>query len=184
MLLEDVKKLKVSELRAELRDRGLDPKGLKAELVARLLSTIGTTEPEESVDLNPLDTEPVRTAQETCPTETISTASTSVKAVEDKQQTPEHNQSHLEGIWTKTRSCVDQSTQTENDTAVNVSQSVCCCSNGRHDEAEQSKTRCEEAEQSKTQCVLSSSVSSDVHQEEVQSTPLHSHQCKSILHNS
>uniref|UniRef100_A0A8B9HQV5 Si:ch211-107m4.1 n=1 Tax=Astyanax mexicanus TaxID=7994 RepID=A0A8B9HQV5_ASTMX len=40
MSLEEVKKLKVVELRAKLRERGLESKGLKAELVARLLSAI------------------------------------------------------------------------------------------------------------------------------------------------
>ncbi|XP_066575172.1 heterogeneous nuclear ribonucleoprotein U-like protein 2 isoform X2 [Amia ocellicauda] len=42
----DVKKLKVAELRAELQQRGLDTRGLKADLVERLLAAI---EAEEAV---------------------------------------------------------------------------------------------------------------------------------------
>ncbi|KAJ8405148.1 hypothetical protein AAFF_G00321390 [Aldrovandia affinis] len=40
MNLAEVKKLKVTELRAELQERGLDTKGLKADLVGRLVSAI------------------------------------------------------------------------------------------------------------------------------------------------
>lgn len=40
MLLAEMKKLKVAELRSMLTERGLDPKGLKAELVVRLISAI------------------------------------------------------------------------------------------------------------------------------------------------
>lgn len=36
VVLDDVPKLKVADLRAELKRLGLDTKGLKAELVARL----------------------------------------------------------------------------------------------------------------------------------------------------
>lgn len=51
MLLAEVKKLKVAELRAILSERGLDPKGLKAELVVRLISAIETgVEPIKSGD--------------------------------------------------------------------------------------------------------------------------------------
>ncbi|KAB5565460.1 hypothetical protein PHYPO_G00241820 [Pangasianodon hypophthalmus] len=165
MLLEDVRKLKVAELRAELRDRGLDPKGLKAELVARLLSAIETAEPDRSVDLKALDTEPVQSTEESSKL-THQTETPAGTDSGDKQQTLDHNEP--EQIRTTARSCVDQSTQTENEPAVRISQSVCCCSNRREEAG---------AEQFKTQCVLTSSASSDAHQEEVQSTPLHtSHQ--------
>ncbi|XP_067220615.1 heterogeneous nuclear ribonucleoprotein U-like protein 2 [Chanodichthys erythropterus] len=40
MLIAEVKKLKVAQLRAMLSERGLDSKGLKAELVVRLISAI------------------------------------------------------------------------------------------------------------------------------------------------
>lgn len=40
MLVAEVKRLKVAELRAMLTERGLDSKGLKAELVVRLISAI------------------------------------------------------------------------------------------------------------------------------------------------
>ncbi|TRY98756.1 hypothetical protein DNTS_025494 [Danionella cerebrum] len=40
MLSAEVKKLKVTELRARLKERGLEAKGLKAELVVRLISAI------------------------------------------------------------------------------------------------------------------------------------------------
>ncbi|XP_043089135.1 heterogeneous nuclear ribonucleoprotein U-like protein 2 isoform X1 [Puntigrus tetrazona] len=40
MLLAEAKRLKVAELRAMLTERGLDPRGLKAELVIRLISAI------------------------------------------------------------------------------------------------------------------------------------------------
>ncbi|XP_030621320.1 heterogeneous nuclear ribonucleoprotein U-like protein 1 [Chanos chanos] len=40
MIPADIKNLKVAELRAKLKERGLDTKGLKAELVARLTSAV------------------------------------------------------------------------------------------------------------------------------------------------
>ncbi|KAJ8246961.1 hypothetical protein GJAV_G00257210 [Gymnothorax javanicus] len=45
MNLAEVKKLKVAELRAELQQRGLDTKGLKADLVARLTASIEAESP-------------------------------------------------------------------------------------------------------------------------------------------
>ncbi|KAL1262363.1 hypothetical protein QQF64_007628 [Cirrhinus molitorella] len=51
MLLAEVKRLKVAELRAMLTERGLDSKGLKAELVVRLISAIEAgVEPIKSGD--------------------------------------------------------------------------------------------------------------------------------------
>uniref|UniRef100_A0A3B3Q799 SAP domain-containing protein n=1 Tax=Paramormyrops kingsleyae TaxID=1676925 RepID=A0A3B3Q799_9TELE len=40
MNLAEIKKLKVADLRAKLQERGLDSKGLKADLVERLMSAI------------------------------------------------------------------------------------------------------------------------------------------------
>ncbi|KAJ7983528.1 hypothetical protein DPEC_G00377100, partial [Dallia pectoralis] len=45
MKLSEVKKLKVAELRAMLKERGMDSKGLKAELVLRFMSAIETELP-------------------------------------------------------------------------------------------------------------------------------------------
>ncbi|XP_016414403.1 heterogeneous nuclear ribonucleoprotein U-like protein 2 isoform X2 [Sinocyclocheilus rhinocerous] len=51
MLLTEVKRLKVAELRALLTERGLDSRGLKAELVVRLISAIEAgVEPIKSGD--------------------------------------------------------------------------------------------------------------------------------------
>ncbi|KAF4104626.1 heterogeneous nuclear ribonucleoprotein U-like protein 2 [Onychostoma macrolepis] len=51
MLLAEVKRLKVAELRALLTERGLDSRGLKAELVVRLISAIEAgVEPVKSGD--------------------------------------------------------------------------------------------------------------------------------------
>ncbi|XP_073676843.1 heterogeneous nuclear ribonucleoprotein U-like protein 1 [Garra rufa] len=53
MLLAEVKRLKVAELRAMLTERGLDSKGLKAELVVRLISAIEAgVEPIEEVNVS------------------------------------------------------------------------------------------------------------------------------------
>ncbi|ERE60205.1 heterogeneous nuclear ribonucleoprotein U-like protein 1 isoform 2, partial [Cricetulus griseus] len=43
----DVRRLKVNELREELQRRGLDTRGLKAELAERLLAALEAEEPEE-----------------------------------------------------------------------------------------------------------------------------------------
>lgn len=148
--------MKVAELRAELRERGLDSRGLKAELVARLVAAKDNTQPDEK----PVNTEPVHIAEQN-PELTRQTESTSIK-----QHILERNQSGLKEICAKPQSCVDQSTQTDTDTVASISQSACCCTNRREEEAEQVQSQC---------------VSSDVHQEEVQSTPLYTRQqCKPI----
>ncbi|KAI1898675.1 hypothetical protein AGOR_G00074820 [Albula goreensis] len=56
MNLAEVKKLKVAELRAELQQRGLDTKGLKADLVQRLMSAIeAESQAVESVEVGDND---------------------------------------------------------------------------------------------------------------------------------
>lgn len=58
MKLADIKKLKVPDLRSKLRELGLDPGGLKAELVGRLWSfheAITDGKVEETSEINPQD---------------------------------------------------------------------------------------------------------------------------------
>lgn len=47
----DVRRLKVNELREELQRRGLDTRGLKAELAERLLAALEAEEPEDEREL-------------------------------------------------------------------------------------------------------------------------------------
>lgn len=51
----DVRRLKVNELREELQRRGLDTRGLKAELAERLLAALEAEEPEEERELETED---------------------------------------------------------------------------------------------------------------------------------
>lgn len=53
----DVRRLKVNELREELQRRGLDTRGLKAELAERLLAALEAEEPEDERELE-ADDEP------------------------------------------------------------------------------------------------------------------------------
>lgn len=102
MLLAEVKKLKVAELRAMLTQRGLDPKGLKAELVVRLISAI-----EAGV-------EPIKSGNEvesTCET----TDKQSETQAEDfiKHAYLEHESSVCTNSCNSMRTYTDQSTQTD-----------------------------------------------------------------------
>lgn len=47
----DVRRLKVNELREELQRRGLDTRGLKAELVERLRTALEAEEPDDEREL-------------------------------------------------------------------------------------------------------------------------------------
>ncbi|VTJ66177.1 Hypothetical predicted protein [Marmota monax] len=55
----DVRRLKVNELREELQRRGLDTRGLKAELAERLLAALEAEEPDDERELE-ADDEPGR----------------------------------------------------------------------------------------------------------------------------
>lgn len=70
MLLAEVKRLKVAELRAMLTERGLDSKGLKAELVVRMISAIEAgVEPITRGDERGNGSETTRTEPQKSPSE-------------------------------------------------------------------------------------------------------------------
>ncbi|XP_062846460.1 heterogeneous nuclear ribonucleoprotein U-like protein 2 [Trichomycterus rosablanca] len=170
MLLEEVKRLKVTELRTELKERGLDPRGLKAELVARLISAIERTESDQLEELNSLNTKAVSATEEqdtelnqlTClaaslPTGDNVTAPTTTTAAEDHHSPVKKHTGSVQ-IPTISQSHVDQSTQTESDLSVTVSHPPCSCSR-----------REVETHQFTTQSLPSSvSTSTDVHVQSAQ----------------
>uniref|UniRef100_A0A8C2FSW9 Si:ch211-107m4.1 n=1 Tax=Cyprinus carpio TaxID=7962 RepID=A0A8C2FSW9_CYPCA len=106
MLLAEVKRLKVAELRARLTQRGLDSRGLKAELVVRLISAI-----EAGV-------EPIRSGDEGG----AGSETTSTEPAEEPQKS--HSPQSEQIVRTRSPLCVappqksmtaytDQSTQTD-----------------------------------------------------------------------
>lgn len=106
MLLAEVKRLKVAELRARLTQRGLDSRGLKAELVVRLISAI-----EAGV-------EPIRSGDEGG----AGSETTSTEPAEEPQKS--HSPQSEQCVRTRSPLCVapphksmtaytDQSTQTD-----------------------------------------------------------------------
>lgn len=108
MLLAEVKKLKVAELRAMLTERGLDPKGLKAELAVRLISAI-----EAGV-------EPIKSGNEGETTRETTDKSSKTHADELPKPSLEYERCAREQSPVcnnisnmRIRTCTDQSTQTD-----------------------------------------------------------------------
>ncbi|XP_056626203.1 heterogeneous nuclear ribonucleoprotein U-like protein 2 [Triplophysa dalaica] len=108
MLLAEVKKLKVAELRAMLTERGLDPKGLKAELAVRLISAI-----EAGV-------EPIKSGNEGETTRETTDKSSETHADELPKPSLEYERCAREQTPVCTnisnmriRTCIDKSTQTD-----------------------------------------------------------------------
>ncbi|XP_049330797.1 heterogeneous nuclear ribonucleoprotein U-like protein 2 isoform X6 [Astyanax mexicanus] len=149
MSLEEVKKLKVVELRAKLRERGLESKGLKAELVARLLSAIEAGVGESSTGKKASieeDNSPGEIVQ--IPRVTVSPALPALKAEGDGSCEVLRLEGHLpgpeeSGHTTKREHHFDQSTQTEN--LPNFSHiPPCSCSSGRQGDKEAKQLGTEE----------------------------------------
>ncbi|XP_072524375.1 heterogeneous nuclear ribonucleoprotein U-like protein 2 [Salminus brasiliensis] len=136
MSLEDVKKLKVVELRAKLRERGLDSKGLKAELVARLISAIEAVEDTNTGEKSSSDEHSA--PKEACRS---SPASAELKAVQAEGSCEVLLEEHVprpeEGEQASQAYHVDHSTQTENHP--DASHPPCSCSDEGPEEEEEVK---------------------------------------------
>ncbi|XP_076861988.1 heterogeneous nuclear ribonucleoprotein U-like protein 2 [Brachyhypopomus gauderio] len=130
MMLSEVRKLKVAELRSALQERGLDSKGLKAELVSRLISAIDAgPEPIKSAQETPLeeDNPPELTRPNNTASNTLIPSGSSCQVLVDHQAQSDEGDPGSQ-VPPSTRPCVDKSTQTHPDSPVHT----CCCSNKRH----------------------------------------------------
>lgn len=117
MKLVDIKKLKVPDLRSKLRELGLDPGGLKAELVGRLWSfheARTDAEVEETTNINPqYDTSPNK--METVDLRAASTPPTPPESYSVAGVTPPCD-------VVPTKEFTDTATQTETDSSASTAQ--------------------------------------------------------------
>ncbi|XP_017559284.1 heterogeneous nuclear ribonucleoprotein U-like protein 2 isoform X1 [Pygocentrus nattereri] len=150
MLVEEVKQLKVAELRAELRGRGLDWRGLKAGLQARLISALAAAQTAGEAALDEASS-----PEGPCQSATVGTGVTEVVAEGSCEAPREEHQPQPADSGPRSLAYVDQSTQTETEPTANtsLSQPPCSCSKRRKEE-EVKLLGSEKLEHFRTNCQL------------------------------